>query len=153
MLNLLDIPAIKNLPLGKYKLHLARGAESPFAFDAYLAGDFKQWQEYQNHRNFQCDTIISLIGLDGDDLWLFGGVYKVLGVTSGQQPAYLYQTELLPGQENLIGRVIVRFRRPSRNAYIWGGKYAQNLEVLEIERERMSFLSPAITRFSYLTRD
>lgn len=138
MLNLLDIPAIRSLSLGKYKVHLARGKESPFAFDAFLAGSFKEWQEYQNGRNFQCDTIISLIGLDGDDLWLFGGVYKVLGVTSGTQSAYLYQTELLRGQDDLIGRIIVQYRRPSRTSYIWGHKYAQNLEVLEIKRERVS---------------
>lgn len=146
MLKLLDIPAIRNLALGKYKVHLARGAESPFAFDAFLAGGFKEWQEYQSRRNFQCDTIISLIGLDADDLWLFGGVYKVLGVTNGQQPAYLYQTELLPDQANLIGRVIVRFQRPSRYAYIWGDKHAQNLEVLEIMRERMSFPFPGYNK-------
>ncbi len=143
MLTLLDIPAIKNLPLGKCKVHLARGNDSPFAFDEFLAGRFKEWQEYQNARNFQCDTIISLIGLDGsDDLWLFGGAYKVLGVTSGTEPAYLYQTELLPDHDNLIGRIIVRYRRPSRTAYIWGNKYAQNLEVLEIKRERMSITFP-----------
>jgi hypothetical protein len=145
-MKLLDIPAIGNLPLGKYKVHLARGKESPFAFDAFLAGDFKEWQESQSARNFQCDTIISLIGLDGDDLWLFGGVYKVLGITTGTQSGYLYETELLPDYDNLIGRIIVQYHRSSRTSYIWGDKYAKNLEVLQIVRERMSFPFPGYNK-------
>jgi hypothetical protein len=136
MLSLLDIPTLKDLPFGKYKIHLATG-KNPTPFDAFLEGKFKEWQAHQNGRNFECDTIISLVGLEVDQ-WLFVGVYRVLGVTKGTESPYLYETELLPGQDDLIGRVIVRFHRPSRAAYIWGYKYAQNLEVLEIKRERVS---------------
>jgi hypothetical protein len=133
---LLDIPTLKELPFGKYKIHLATG-NNPTPFDAFLESKFKEWQARQNGRNFECDTIISLIGLEVDQ-WLFAGVYKVLGVTRGTESPYLYETELLPSQDDLIGRVVVRFHRPSRAAYIWGDKYAQYLEVLEIKRERMS---------------
>ena len=136
MLTLLDIPTIGSLPRGKSKIHLATG-NNPTAFEAFLAGTFKEWQEHQNGKNFECNTIISLIGLEVNH-WLFAGVYRVLGVTAGTQPAYLYQTELLPGQDDLIGRVIVQYQRPSRSSYIWGHKYEQNLAVLEIRRERVS---------------
>jgi hypothetical protein len=136
MLSLLDIPTLKKLPFGKYKIHLATGT-NPTPFNAFLEGKFKEWQAQQNGRNFECDTIISLIGLEVDQ-WLFAGVYRVLGITKGTESPYLYETELLPGQDDLIGRVIVRYQRPSRASYIWGHKYAQHLEVLEIKRERVS---------------
>src|SRR5258708_7105114 len=136
MLNLLDIPAIRKLSLGQFKIHLATG-KNPTPFEAFVVGTFKEWQSQQNARNFACDTIISLISLETDQ-WLFAGVYKVLSVEQGTESPYYYQTELLPTLDDLIGRVIVHYHRPSRASYVWGDKYAQHLEVLEIRRERMS---------------
>jgi hypothetical protein len=136
VLNLLDIPAIRNLSLGTFKIHLATG-KNPTSFEAFLDGTFKEWQSQQTAKNFECDTIISLIALDVDQ-WLFAGVYKVLGGAQGTESPYYYQTELLPGLDDLIGRVIVRYHRPSRASYIWGNKYAQFLEVSEIRQERIS---------------
>ncbi len=52
----------------------------------------------------------------------FAGVYKVLGVTEGIAQPYLYQTELLPNQDDLIGKVIVRYKRLYRASDIWGHK-------------------------------
>jgi hypothetical protein len=136
VLNLLDIPAIRNLPLGKFKIHLATG-KNPTPFEAFLKRAFKEWQAQQNAKNFECDTVIALIALEADH-WLFAGVYKVLGVAEGTESPYYYQTELMPGLDDLIGRVIVHYHRPSRASYIWGNKYAKDLDVLEIKRERMS---------------
>lgn len=136
MLNLVDLLKIKGIQLENYKIHLATGVDySPL--DAFLAGTFKAWQEQQNQKNFQCDFILSLISLEGDK-WVFAGIYKVLGVTEGTTYPYLYQTELLPNQEDLIGKVIVRYKRPSRASYIWGHKYSEYLEVFEIRAEPIS---------------
>lgn len=135
MFNLLDIPAIRDLSLGKFKIHLATG-RNPTPFEAFLDGSFREWQAQQNAKNFECDTMISLIALDVDQ-WLFAGVYRVLGVAQGIESPYYYRTELLSGLDDLIGRVIVRYHR-SRASYIWGNKYAQFLEVSEIRQERIS---------------
>ncbi|HEX7720933.1 MAG TPA: GIY-YIG nuclease family protein [Pyrinomonadaceae bacterium] len=141
MLNLLDIPDIKNLPPGKFKIHLAT-SRNPTPFDAFVRGNFTDWQAQQNAKNFECDTIVSLIALEVDQ-WLFAGVYKFLGVSEGTESPYYYQTELILGLDDFIGRVIVHYHRPSRASYIWGSKYAQFLEVSEIRQERMS-----VERFS-----
>ncbi len=68
----------------------------------------------------------------GDDRWLFAGVYAVEGVQPGQITSFRYATRLLPGHEELIGRIIVRYKRDYRASYTWGEKYGSELEVGEI---------------------
>ena len=104
--------------------------------DLFFEGRFKEWQEEQNALNFQCENILSLISLE-NGLWLFAGVYKVLGVNKGKLSPYLYKTELLPNQEDLIGRVVVNYKRTFRASYIWGHKWGHLLEVAEIKPQRM----------------
>jgi hypothetical protein len=138
MLGLLEILQAKNISLGSYKVHLAtKSKTAPPPLEAFFDGTFKHWQETQNAKNFQCDNILSLINLD-NDMWLFAGVYKVLGVEKGIAEPFLYRTELLPGQDDLIARVIVRYQRSFRNSYIWGHKYGKLLEVAEIRPQPMS---------------
>lgn len=130
MKRLIDILKGQGVALGHYKIHLATaGNTSPL--EAYWQGSFKEWQEGQNAKNFECETVIGLIHRGGDR-WLFGGVYRVLGVREGVTTPFQYETELLPGQDDLIGRVIVRYKREFRAAYIWGEKYGNQLEVAEI---------------------
>lgn len=136
MISLIELLKTKNIPLDNYKIHLATGQKIP-PLDAFYEGKFKEWQEYQNNENFKCDYVLSLISLEGNK-WLFVGVYKVLGVTNGTNPSYQYQTELLPNQDDLIGRIIVQYKREGRASYIWGHKYGKNLEVFEIRPERLS---------------
>ena len=120
------------------KIHLAcwNGHEDPL--NVFFAGNFKVWQEWQNKRNFQCRQIIALIDL-GQGQWLFGGVYQILGCQKNLGPGlpYRYATEMLPGQEDLIGRVIVRHVRTGRNSYIWS-KPGVKLPLLEVRREKMT---------------
>lgn len=136
MLSLIELLKTKNIPLDNYKIYLATGKQNP-PLDAFLEEKFKEWQEYQNNENFKCDYVLSLISLEGEK-WLFAGVYKILGVTAGSNPSYLYKTELLTNQEDLIGRVIVRYKREGRASYIWGYKYGKNLEIVEIKSTRIS---------------
>jgi hypothetical protein len=136
MLTLLDIFKIRNIALGKYKLHLATEPNQAL-LQTFLEGKFQRYQEEQHRLNFQCDHIVGLIDLY-NDAWLFAGVYKVLGVGKGTNIEYLYQTELMPGLDDLIGRVIVHFERPSRQSYVWGDRYGHLLEVVEIKPQRMS---------------
>jgi hypothetical protein len=126
MIRLIDILKVQGIALGHYKIHLATGSISP-----YFQGKFKEWQEAQNGKNFECETVIALIQRGGDR-WLFGGVYRILGVHKGVKQPFQYETELLPGQDDLVGRIIVKFKREFRAAYIWGTKYGDQLEVAEI---------------------
>lgn len=139
MINLLDLLKIKSISLENYKIHLATtsGGEVLTPYDAFISGSFKRWQEGQNKKNFECGFILSLVSI-GSDKWVFAGVYKVLGVTKGIDPPYLYHTELLPDQEDLIGKVIVKYKRQFRQAYLSGPKYSDILEVFEIRPEKLS---------------
>ncbi len=138
MLKLLDVLRIQGVSLEhyKYKIHLATG-EKWLPLNAFLDGRFKEWQEQQNNENFKCEYILSLIRLE-DNRWLYGGIYRVLGVKRGAKQPFLYQTELVPDTDDLIGRIIVRYKREFRAAYIWGYKYAEQLEIDEIRPTRMS---------------
>jgi len=130
MIQLIDILKVQGVALGRYKVHLATaGKTSPM--EAYLDGTFKEWQEGQNAKNFECETVIGLIHRGGDR-WLFGGAYRILGVKEGITIPFQYETELLPGQADLVGRIIVKYKREFRAAYIWGEKYGYQLEVAEI---------------------
>ena len=87
MIKLMDLISLAEVEIGKFKIHCATG-ENPTPLEAFYEGTFKEWQEHQNQRNFQCDHIVSLIYLGGTD-WLFAGIYKVLGVQprlSGTKP-------------------------------------------------------------------
>lgn len=136
MITLVDILKISGIPLRNWKIHLATGLD-PTPLEAYYQGRFRKWQEEQNKRNFQCEMVVGLIHLHGDQ-WLFGGVYRILGVRKGTKTAYLYQTELLPGQEELIGRVIVRYKRMFRASYISGHRFGHLLEVAEVKSQKIT---------------
>jgi hypothetical protein len=118
------------------KVHLAcwNGKEDPI--DHFYADTFKQWQEYQTKRNFECAQVLSLIDVAKDE-WLFVGVYEV---TRRAMPNpmnkdhFLYGTKLLPGQEHLIGRIKVHHAR-TRASYVWH-KPPVTLPIVEILRQR-----------------
>lgn len=115
------------------KVHLAcwNGREHPI--DEYYAGRFKTWQEDQGKRNFNCDQVIGLIDL-GQSNWLFAGLYKVLGCE--QFPSsFKYSTELISGQKELIGRIVVHHKR-CRASYIWS-RPELSFPIVEIRREKL----------------
>jgi hypothetical protein len=136
MISLTELLKTKNIPLDNYKIHLATG-RNPTPLEVFLEGHFKDWQDTQNNKNFECDSVLSLISLE-EEHWLFVGVYRILGVSVGTNSPYLYQTELLPNQDDLIGKVIVHYKREGRASYIWGHKYGKNLKVNEIKPTRIS---------------
>lgn len=114
---LLDAAGIA-LNRDSYKVHLATGADW-LPIDAFYEGRFKEWQEDQGARNFSREMVIGLIHLDGAR-WLFAGVYRVLGCEPVDNGRYRYATELLGGQDDLIGRVIVEHKRTARASYLIG---------------------------------
>ncbi len=120
------------------KVHLAcwNGHEHPL--DVFYAGTFKAWQEWQNQRNFQCAQVIGLIDM-GRGRWLFAGVYQILDCqeNSGPGTPFHYSTQLLPGQEEWIGRIIVQHTRSGRASYIWC-KPGVELPLVELRQEKLT---------------
>lgn len=120
MITLLELlkAAKINFDTQSYKVHLATGVEWP-PLVAYFKGEFKEWQENQSRKNFPKDYVIGLIEYK-KGIWLFAGVYKVLGEPRKENDRFYYKTELLAGQEDIIGRVLVSHSRASRQSYING---------------------------------
>lgn len=136
---LADLIKLEGVALNDFKVHCATGA-NPTPMDAFLDGKFKQWQEQQNNKNFECEQILSIIH-DNGTKWLFAGVYEVLGVQQGKwKPGkcYLYSTKEIKGLEHLVGRVIVEFNKKFRASYLNGEKFADQLLVSSIREKRMS---------------
>ena len=125
MLELAALLRAAGIPLseevGAVKVHLAvhNGVEDPI--DKFREGNFAEWQEDQNKKNFECEQVLSLIAM-GDRRWLFAGLYQQQGRREhpGNDQRFMYTLKELPGQKALIGRVIVRWdRKGARNSYRW----------------------------------
>jgi hypothetical protein len=116
-----------DVDMDNYKVHLATG--NPL--QAFFNNDFKKWQEYQTKRNFPCEMVISLIELRRNK-WMFAGVYKILGHKKISAKHIDYSTELLDGQDDLIGRIVVHHKRTGRPSYLKGKTDGGEFEVSEI---------------------
>jgi len=138
MLNLIEFLQVSGIPLNlkRYKIHLATGfPHSPL--EAFFEGTFKEWQEWQTRRNFQCDMVISLIDL-GADKWLFAGVYEILGYEKKSEKHIAYSTRLLQGQDDIIGRIIVHHKRKGRASYLWGKSNGEEFSISEIKEMKLT---------------
>jgi hypothetical protein len=139
MLKLIDLIRLCNVDVDNVKIHCATGVESS-PLEAFLDGTWKQWQERQNQKNFECDQILSLIHL-GANQWLFAGLYKVLGVKTGNvhnPNGFTYATQEIDGLSNLTGRAIIEFNKSFRASYLRGAKYLDELLVAAIREQRMT---------------
>lgn len=135
MIRLVDLLSSQGIKLGRYKVHLATvsSGEMP-PLEAYLNGRFQEWQERQSKQNFRCEQVLALIHL-GESQWLFAGVYEVLGSPTKQTDHWQYHTRLLTGQTDLIGRVVVGFRRTERASYRWGHAVEDRLGVSKVRED------------------
>lgn len=124
---------------GACKIHLAvhNGFVNPL--DVFLAGDFDTWQMGQKQRNFERPMVIALISLPQPDLWLFAGAYDSLRCRQGDpgEDPFVYDLRRRPGTDELVGRLVVRFKRPGRQSYLLADRWTEQLEVSEIRSDRM----------------
>ena len=121
------------------KIHFAIGASNkkePLL--EFFKDKFKEWQEYQNKRNFERTYILSLIYYCPDE-WLFAGFYRSISV-SEEADHFRYNTELLPTGKELIGRLIIEYKKEYRQSYVYCENYINDLEVTEIMRSKASIL-------------
>lgn len=118
----------------KCKIHLAvsNGKQDPL--DVYLAGDFEDWQAYQNAQNFKREFVLSLIAMPERDQWLFAGVYRSLGCKQVLRPRSHYRYDLEPVEsfDSLEGRMIVDFKRRGRQSYLLAEKWSPQMLLSEV---------------------
>lgn len=100
------------------KLHLATPDGESKPLDAYLAGEFEEWQAWQSKLNFERPHVVSLIRLPGVDRWLFAGVFEPVGSTWGlARNKYKYELLEKPSCGEFKGRLVIRYARTGRGAY------------------------------------
>jgi hypothetical protein len=136
MLNLIELIQLAGVKLGSYKIHLAKSSKDD-PINYFYAGTFKEWQESQTQRNFECDHVIGLISIEKGQ-WLFAGVWAIQGSPKKKKGGWQYHTQEVNGLDHLAGRVIVSFLRTFRQSYLRGEAYGSKLLVREIRPERLS---------------
>ncbi len=123
----------------KRKIHLAsRNEADEDPIDVYLAGQFDEWQSWQSKKNFERPFVVSLIALSRNGNWLFAGVHNAEGCELLERHRkYRYRMSRREGANELDGRLIVRFERPGRAAYLLGENWSNAIEIAEIRPERV----------------
>ena len=131
----------------QFKMHFAvysKDASIPEPLEAWLSGGDEEWRKWQEHRTkndeFKRPYIFSLMrfGERERKLWLFGGIFKVLGEV--YHPKRRYSVRLVgPGEPlgssgKLIGRLIAYSPHTCRNPRLKMEKYYGGLRI----RERLS---------------
>ena len=120
---------------GKTKIHFATGSvERRAPLFEYYRGEFKQWQEDQNKKNFERKYIFSLIEIDKDE-WLFVGIYSSNSYEIVNNRV-IYNTKLLDISSDLIGRLVIKYNKSFRSSYVYLERYLDDFELLEIRREK-----------------
>ena len=123
MINLCKLLQIEKEDFIKYKVHFAIGRDSrKEPYNIFLIDDFKDWQERQTGKNWSREYILSLIYYE-KDIWMFGGIYKVLPVlpvpiqNNQGWNGWKYDTELTDKAAEYIGRAFFRFKKEFRASY------------------------------------
>ncbi len=123
MINLCELLKIEKEDFTKYKVHFAIGRDNrKEPYNAFLIDNFKDWQEHQTCKNWSRQYILSLIYYE-KDIWMFGGVYKVLPFeptpveNDKGWKGWRYQTELTEKAVEYIGRAFFKFKKGFRASY------------------------------------
>ena len=123
MINLCELLQIENEKFKEYKVHFAIGRDNrKESYNIFLIDEFKDWQERQTSKNWSRKYILSLIYYE-KDIWMFGGIYKVLPVipvpiqNNRGWNGWKYETELTDNAAEYIGRAFFRFKKEFRASY------------------------------------
>jgi GIY-YIG catalytic domain len=118
------------------KVHLAgwNGRDNPL--DVYLAGEFNEWQSWQNGKNFGRSFVVSLISLPERHKWMFAGVFRSSGCELIEEKAeFRYDLQEVQSASELSGRLIVHFERSGRASYLLGENWKDRLILSEVRAE------------------
>ena len=121
-----------------YKVHFAIGGkyrdnEAPLR--AFVRNKFKEWQEDQSRRNFEREYIFSLIYYKKNE-WMFAGIYEIISFEKIKDRIQ-YDTRLLDIHEDLIGRLIIAYKKEFRSSYPYLETVYKDLKFVEILRDRV----------------
>lgn len=131
------------------KVHFAvRNPEGENPLEYFKEGQdaFTSYQNIQTKKNFSRKYILSLVQLENKEEWLFAGIYevcdspKIFEEETGKW-RYKYDTKLTDFYQDLIGRLVLNFKKTFRPSYpnaetIADAKY--NVSVQSIREERLS---------------
>lgn len=130
------------------KVHLARHNGVDHPLDVFIAGDFYEWQSWQNGRNFQRQFVVSLIQAGSSTRWLFAGLFRTIscevkvGVDQedkvGKDHDYVYELERVVSAEEWVGRLYLTSKYKQRNSYPNGETLVGDLQISELLAERLS---------------
>ncbi|MBT3392488.1 MAG: GIY-YIG nuclease family protein [Elusimicrobiaceae bacterium] len=138
MIKLSEVLSIKNLK--DYKIHLAvyNGHDEPLDVFAQDKNKWDHWNAWRGKRNcFNRKYIISFMRFYHEkDVWLFGGIYEVLG--RDPKKAHLYKIKLLNIGKSLIGRLKVEFSSKTQNKRLNLENIYDNIVVHEVLKEKYS---------------
>nr|WP_017851490.1 GIY-YIG nuclease family protein [Leptospira interrogans] len=132
---------LSNEMINNIKIHFAIGIpnrETPLL--EFYNNKFQQWQEWQTKKNFEREYILSLIYYKPGE-WIFSGIYKSISVEyRDDAQCYKYSTELTPLGEELIGKMIIAYKKEYRQSYVYFENYINELEIIELLRDKVSIL-------------
>lgn len=142
ILRLKDIWLIENVH--DYKVHFARWNGGWQPLDVWV-GDREEWYGWQAYYpgrdDFNRNYIFTLMDFYHEsDVWLFGGIFRVLGCheDSKEPKGYRYEVELTDHGEAFIGRLKLRSGYKSRPPRVNFENHYDSFEVSEILREPYS---------------
>ena len=125
-MDILDIPLNQVYPIehpNEYKLHLARDNSIDRPLDVFIRSrdEWNGWNRYRGHINrFNRDFVFALIDFYPErDIWLFGGVYRVLSRAKDKD----YEIELLEESKRFIGRLKISFSGPRNDSLLFDQWY------------------------------
>jgi hypothetical protein len=137
----MSLPLSSLLPIANpkdYKVHLAcwNGENQPL--DVFVR-DREEWNQWNTWRTgtdqFNRPGILALIDFYPEpDIWLFGGVYKVL-LRAPVNHSHSYKVEEGADYAELVGRLKIRFTRPGRNRAVKLENYFEQMIVSELLKE------------------
>ena len=126
-----------------YKVHFARrndDGEEPLNVWVRDPSEWPGWQQYYPGRNdFNRTFIFSLMKFYPEqDIWLFGGIFRVKGLHKDENNDHYYEVELTPALEAFIGRLKLYSPYRERTTRVDFENHYANFEVSEILREPYS---------------
>jgi len=125
----------------RYKVHLAcwNGENQPLDVFVQDRAEWEKWNTWRSQRDdFNRDFILALIDFYPEqDTWLFGGVYRIIA-RSPKTYAHSYKVKLVPDSADLIGRLKISMKRPSRAKSLRLETYYPKMIVSELLRETYS---------------
>ena len=125
----------------RFKLHAARWNKIDQPLDVFVRDrvEWFGWNTWRNDKDeFSREFIFSLMDFYPEsDMWLFGGIYKVLK----RNPVvrnHSCEIEELPEYSAYLGRLKIRLKKPSRGRAFYLENYLGQMTVSEILKEPYS---------------